>query len=90
MWFAALGSARDEPWFASLVHRLLLNSPPVLDLLATNPFPDRPPRYVRALLYDYRFSDPETRAATGQWWMRKPAGLYFPVVSLDDFKRQAR
>ena len=63
----------------------LSNSPPVLDLLAANPFPDRPPRYIRALVYDYRFSDPATRAATGQWWVRKLQGLYFPVVSLDDF-----
>ena len=87
MWFAALGGARNEPWFASLVYRLLSNNGPVVDLLAANPFADRPPRYVRALLYDYRFSDPATRAATGQWWVRKPLGLYFPVVTLDDFKR---
>ena len=87
MWFAALSAANDEPWFASLVYRLLSNSQPVLDLLATNPFPGRPPRYVRALLYDYRFADPATRAATGQWWVRKLSGLYFPVVSLDDFER---
>ena len=86
MWFAALSSARDEPWFVSLVYRLLSNSPPVLDLLAANPFPDRPPRYIRALVYDYRFSDPATRAATGQWWVRKLEGVYFPVVSLDDFE----
>jgi len=87
MWFAALSAASDEPWFANLVYRLLSNSQPVLDLLATNPFSSRPPRYVRALLYDYRFSDPATRAATGQWWVRKLSGLYFPVVSLDDFER---
>jgi len=87
MWFAALSDARNEPWFAGLVYRLLSNSPPVLDLLAANPFANRPPRYVRALVYDYRFSDPVMRAATGQWWVREPLGLYFPPVSLDDFER---
>jgi hypothetical protein len=86
MWFAALSNAREEPWFAILIYRLLSNSPPVLDLLATNPFPDRPPKYVRALVYDYRFADRATRAATGQWWVRKLEGLYFPAVTLDDFE----
>jgi predicted DCC family thiol-disulfide oxidoreductase YuxK len=82
MWFAALGDRRDNPWFESLMRRLLEGSPPVLALVETDPFPDRPPKYVRALLYDYRFADSSTRAATGQWWVRKLAGLYFPEVSL--------
>jgi predicted DCC family thiol-disulfide oxidoreductase YuxK len=82
MWFAALGDPRDNPWFESLMRRLLEGSPPVLALFEADPFPDRPPKYVRALLYDYRFADPTTRAATGQWWVRQLAGLYFPEVSL--------
>ena len=82
MWFAALGDRRDNPWFESLMRRLLEGSPPVLALLEADPFPDRPPKYVRAQLYDYRFADSSTRAATGQWWVRQLAGLYFPQVSL--------
>jgi len=82
MWFAALGDRRDNRWFESLMRRLLEGSPPVLALFETDPFPDRPPKYVRALLYDYRFADSSTRAATGQWWVRQLAGLYFPQVSL--------
>ena len=82
MWFAALGDRTDNPWFESLMRRLLEGSPPVLALFETDPFPDRPPKYVRALLYDYRFADSSTRAATGQWWVRQLAGLYFPQVSL--------
>jgi len=85
MWFAALGDAPENPWFQNLVFRLLQGSPPVLALLGSNPFPDRPPRYIRARLYDYRFADPQTHAATGQWWMREFAGVYFPPVSLADF-----
>jgi hypothetical protein len=82
MWFAALGDRTDNPWFESLMRRLLERSPPVLALFDVDPFPDRPPKYVRALLYDYRFADSSTRAATGQWWVRQLAGLYFPQVSL--------
>jgi hypothetical protein len=82
MWFAALGDRTDNPWFASLMRRLLEGSPPVLALLEANPFPDHPPKYVRALLYDYRFADASSRAATGQWWIRRLDGLYFPQVSL--------
>jgi predicted DCC family thiol-disulfide oxidoreductase YuxK len=82
MWFAALGDRTDNPWFESLMRRLLEGSPPVLALFEADPFPDRPPKYVRGQLYDYRFADRTTRAATGQWWVRQLAGLYFPPVSL--------
>jgi hypothetical protein len=87
MWFAALGDFRQNRWFIAFMLRLLEGSPPVLALLDGNPFPEGPPRFVRASLYEYRFSDAATRAATGQWWVREPAGLYFPQVSLADFAR---
>ena len=57
MWFAALGDYRQNPWFASLVLRLLQGSAPVLALLDSNPFPEGPPKFVRARLYDYRPAD---------------------------------
>ena len=87
MWFAALSDAKHEPWFANLVYRLLSNSRQVLHLLGATPFPDRPPRFVRALLYDYRFADRRRAQRREQWWVRSLSGLYFPVVSLDDFER---
>jgi hypothetical protein len=62
--------------------RLLLGSPEVLGLLGKNPFPDAPPRYLHALLYDYHFTDFPTRHATGAWWRRELKGLYFPLVQL--------
>jgi Lipase maturation factor len=89
MWFAALSGPREAYWFQGLMVRLLEGSAPVLALLDTNPFPDGPPKYVRALLYDYRFADPSTHRATGKWWVRKLEGLYFPTVSLIDFGRAA-
>ena len=86
MWFAALGSLRENPWIESLMLRLLEGSPAVLGLFDSNPFANGPPRYVRAQLYDYRFADRRTHSATGQWWVRRLEGMYFPQVSLADFK----
>ena len=80
MWFAALG---DPPaWFPRLLQRLLEGSPEVLALLDHNPFPARPPRFVRALLYDYRMTDLRTRRQTGSWWVRTKLGTHFPVCTL--------
>jgi predicted DCC family thiol-disulfide oxidoreductase YuxK len=87
MWFAAYRNVAENPWFERLMQELLKGSPAVPALLAGNPFPDRPPKYVRALLYDYRFADPDTYARTGQWWVRRLEGLYFPQVTLADFPR---
>jgi hypothetical protein len=80
MWFAALGS--PPSWFVAFLARLLEGSPDVLKLLKANPFPDRPPRYVRALLYRYRMTDLETKRRTGAWWQRELIGTYFPMVEM--------
>jgi len=82
MWFAALGGARQERWFTGFVGRLLQNEPSVTRLLASNPFRDHPPRYVRAILYRYRFSNAEDHRRTGAWWTRDELGEFFPAVSL--------
>ena len=80
MWFAALGY--PPGWFPPLVRRLLEGSPEVLALLERNPFPTRPPRFVRALLYDYKMTDLSTRRQTGSWWVRRRLGIYFPASTL--------
>jgi predicted DCC family thiol-disulfide oxidoreductase YuxK len=82
MWFAALGSYRENVWFLNFLARLLQGRPEVLDLIDRNPFPDRPPRFVRAQLYEYRFTDARTLGQTRQWWTRTPLGVYVPPVSL--------
>ena len=88
MWFAALApNYRGAPWFVSYMVRLLQASPDVLGLMAKNPFPDAPPKYVRAELFDYKFTDFQTRKHTGQWWRRDPAGLYLPSISLEDVRQ---
>ena len=86
MWFAALGGPADSPWLASLIRRLLEGSAPVLALFDSNPFSEGAPKYVRALLYDYRFADRAMHERTGQWWERELEGVYFPPTSLADFR----
>jgi predicted DCC family thiol-disulfide oxidoreductase YuxK len=87
MWFLAYGGPAPDPWFAGLVRSLLSGSAPVLALFADNPFPEHPPKYIRAELYEYRFADAETHARTGQWWVRRLEGLYLPPVTLEAFSR---
>jgi hypothetical protein len=82
MWFAALDDVRREPWFLNFMVRLLENSKPVVSLLEKNPFRDSPPRYVRARLFQYRFSSESERKQTGAWWSREEVGNYCPPVSL--------
>jgi len=81
MWFAALGCYKTTPWFGRFLVRLLSGSPDVLSLLRKNPFADKPPRLIRAVIYDYRFTDSAARRATGAWWWRERRGLYSPVLS---------
>jgi hypothetical protein len=59
-----------------------------LSLLRSNPFPDKPPKYIRAELYEYHFTNPEEHKKTGAWWTRHYVGLYFPAVSLDSQELQ--
>jgi len=80
MWFAAMSTPTEHPWFDALLLKLLQGDPATLSLLRTNPFPDQPPRWIRAQLYRYRFTTPAERAATGQWWKRELVGPYFPAV----------
>ena len=88
MWFAALGSDRERLWFDGLMKCLLRNTPAVTRLLAHNPFPEAPPRYVRAQLYEYRFTTWAEHRATGAWWKREERGEYLPAISLEDFDRR--
>jgi len=82
MWFAALGDSQQNPWFLGFCQRLLQGSPEVLALLARNPFPVHPPRYVRAEFFDYRFTTPAEREATGAWWKREFVAEYLPPISI--------
>ena len=79
MWFAAFSrDCRSQPWFLAFEQRLLEGSPAVLGLLRGNPFREGPPRYVRARLVRYRFTDRGAQA----WWQRDELGIYCPPSGL--------
>jgi predicted DCC family thiol-disulfide oxidoreductase YuxK len=87
MWFAALGSPRQNEWFLQFERCLLEGRDDVARLLKTNPFAQTPPRYIRAVFYRYRFATTDEHRQTGAWWKREELGEYFPSFSLDDLKR---
>ncbi|MEI6947359.1 lipase maturation factor family protein [Paraflavisolibacter sp. H34] len=82
MWFAAMYSPNRYPWTVHLIWKLLHNDAGALGLFAGNPFPDGPPRYIRAVLYEYRFAPPGN--AEGRYWERERLGLWLPAFSVDD------
>jgi hypothetical protein len=82
MWFAAMASPNEYPWTIHLVWKLLHNDPGALSLFATNPFPEAPPRYVRAVLYRYAFAPPDD--PDRRWWKREEIGAWLPPLSVDD------
>jgi predicted DCC family thiol-disulfide oxidoreductase YuxK len=81
MWFAALEDPHRVGWFPRFLEKLLQNEPTVTALLAKNPFPDRPPQYLRAKFYDYTYTNAREKSQ-GQWWNRRFLGYYFPPVQL--------
>ncbi len=80
MWFAAMGTPGQYPWTFHLVWKLLHNDRDALSLFASNPFPERPPRYVRAMWYRYKFVPPNRE---GRCWRRDELGEWLPPLSVD-------
>lgn len=83
MWFAAISPHYAYPWLRGFLVRLLQNDPPTLRLLRHNPFPDSPPRYVRAQLYRYRFTTWRELVRERAWWHRTLEGGYLRPVALE-------
>jgi predicted DCC family thiol-disulfide oxidoreductase YuxK len=86
MWFAALGTPEQNPWFIRLAICLLEGKPDVIRLFVHDPFPNQPPRYVRAILYRYRFTTAKEHRQTGAWWKRQELREYLPAVSLEQLR----
>lgn len=82
MWFAAISPTYAQPWLRIFLERLLEGDRITLKLLRSNPFPDRPPRYVRARLYRYRYSTWDELRHDHVWWQRTLLGDYVPPVTL--------
>jgi hypothetical protein len=82
MWFAAMSTPDEYPWTLHLIWKLLHNDPGALSLLGGNPFPEKPPHYIRAVLYRYQFARPGN--PEGNWWTRQELGFWLPPLSADD------
>ncbi len=82
MWFASMSTPEEYPWTYNLVWKLLHNDPNAVNLFADNPFKDKPPRFVRAVLYRYSFAKPGN--PKGLWWNRKRMGTWLPAMSVKD------
>ena len=82
MWFAAMASPNEYPWTVNLVWKLLHNDPGAVSLFASNPFPDQPPRYIRAVRYRYSFAQPGN--PQGLWWKRERVDVWLPALSANN------
>jgi hypothetical protein len=80
LWFASLGSWRQNDWVLNAEARVLRNEPNVMTLFARNPFSAQAPRQVRAVISQYWFTDRATKRKEGTWWRRQQLGLYAPVL----------
>ncbi|MBI1781512.1 MAG: lipase maturation factor family protein, partial [Sphingobacteriales bacterium] len=82
MWFASMSSPNEYPWTVHLVWKLLHNDANAVNLFANNPFPAKPPKYIRAVLYRYSFAEPGNPQHL--WWNRQRVDVWLPPLSVDD------
>lgn len=80
MWFAALRTYQREQWFQSFMRKVINGESTVVALLKHNPFPDQPPRFLRAKFFNYQFTNRVSKAQLGQWWVRNELGHYAPTL----------
>jgi hypothetical protein len=83
LWFASLGHWRSNTIVPRTEERLLQNSPDVIALFGNNPFPEKPPRQIRVLLWQYWFTSMPEKREQGLWWRRQLLGNYAPTLGLD-------
>ena len=75
-----------ELWFLRFIEKLLEGDKQILKLLRGNPFPGRPPHFIRVRYYRYQYTSWEERKRTGAWWKRTLMGEYLPPVDLGALK----
>jgi uncharacterized membrane protein YphA (DoxX/SURF4 family) len=80
LWFASLSSWRENPFVVRTEQQLLFNNNDVLSFFRFNPFPVSPPTHLRAVIWQYWFTDRATKKSTGEWWRRESRGLYAPAL----------
>jgi hypothetical protein len=81
MWFASMSTPDEYPWTITLISKLLHNDPYAVGLFARNPFPVKPPRYIRAILYHYWFASPGN--PQGLYWNRERLSIWLPAMSVN-------
>ncbi len=84
MWFLPFDDFESATWFQKFLYHLLKGSPEVLKLIRHNPFPEKPPKYIRAVMYDYHFSTRKQKKELGWWWQRQWIGPFSPVMTLQE------
>ena len=73
-WFLPFRSVMHQVWFQLFLIKILEGAPLVLKLLKNNPFPEKPPKYIRVLMYDYVYTTREEKKRSGHWWKRTLVG----------------
>lgn len=86
IWFAAMSTVRSNPWLVRFIMKLLKDDKQAIKLLRDNPFKDKPPKYIRARIFHYQFTNRKERKETGNWWKRDLEGIYLPAQSLEDLR----
>ena len=86
MWFAAMRGIRNAPWLVKLIKQFLQDDKPTLKLIKNNPFEDESPKYIRAQLFNYEFTNFKEKRESGNWWKREYLSPYLNPVSLKDLK----
>jgi hypothetical protein len=87
MWFAAISPSYAQSWLGPLCRGMLTNEPAIMRLLGNNPFTARPPAYIRATLYRYRFSTRRELLSHRVWWRRELLGEYLAPIGPDEVSR---
>lgn len=87
LWFAAMTPRPRRHWFPQFIQKLLEGDDNVLSLLDHNPFPEDPPAHIRVQRYRYRYTTPDERRETGDWWHREAVNDYYGPISLDEMER---
>ncbi|HLJ78348.1 MAG TPA: lipase maturation factor family protein [Acidobacteriaceae bacterium] len=80
LWFASLEDWQQATIVPLTEEHLLMSDPEVLSLFCGNPFPKAPPKYIKAVLWQYWFTSMAEKRETGNWWRRQLVGLYAPEL----------
>jgi hypothetical protein len=80
LWFASLNGWRENLFVFRTEQKLLSGEPNVLQLFAADPFQGQPPKQIRAILWQYWFTDWKDKREQGLWWRREEVGLYAPTI----------